>query len=252
MKAEIKRQILLALPEIENAEQIEVMEPKNKDHGDFTSNVALKMAKELRKSPMMLAEALAEKIKNNWTAVEVKVITPGFINFYLKEKWLYKVFENVLPESMSSNVKERIEVILKTQEAKELIQEKLLPEEIKRIQYAHSRICSVLEILRSEGICHKGPGISFDYHGSDTEKQILKQLLGYPAMIGQTLENRDSKVLLDYLVGLNNLFYRYHEGLLFRSLNPSLLYGTLKVLASMGRIIGELLGLLGIDAPVKM
>ena len=252
MKAEIKRQILLALPEIETMENVEVIEPKNKDHGDFTSNVALKIAKRLGRNPMAVAEELAEKIKDNWAAAEVKPIVPGFINFYLREQWLYEVFEDSTPDPMSSETKKSIETIFNTEEAKKMIQEVLTPEEIKRLQYAHSRICSILRILRAEGICHKAPGINFDYHGSAVEKQILKQLMDYNTVIHQTLENKGCRVLLDYLVSLSTRFYRYHEGILFRSLDSSLLYGTLKVLDSVGRIIGELLELFNIDAPERL
>ena len=251
MKEEIRRRILQALPEIEKMDEIEVVEPKNKEYGDFSSNVALKMAKKLGKNPMELAKCLAENIKTEGTFAEVKAVPPGFINFYIGEEWLYKAFEAWHFESLPLEVKKDIRCIVKAEEAGGCIQEILRAEENKRLQYAHSRICSVLRILKAEGICLKNPGISFDYHGSDVEKDILRQIMDYHRMIQMTFEKKDCKILLEYMLTLGAGFYRYHEGILFRSLKSSLLYGTLRVMDGIRLVIKDLLDILGLDAPEK-
>lgn len=251
MKEEIRRQILKALPEVEELEAIEVMEPKNQNHGDFTSNVALKMAKKLGKNPMELAQCLAERIKIEGTFAEVKAVAPGFINLYLGEEWLYTSFAAWHFEPLPSEVKKGIRCMAKAGKAGGGIQEILTAEEIKRLQYVHSRSKSIIRILKAEGMVYDDQKTGLDYHGTDAEKDILRLLMDYHRMIYATLEKQDCKILLEYMLSLGTGFYRYHNGILFRSLKSSLLYGTLRVMDGIRLVIKDLLDILGLDAPEK-
>lgn len=57
-----------------------VVAPENVD-ADYSSNVALKLAKELHKAPMMIAEELTKKVSD-----DVLVTAPGFLNFVLNDE----------------------------------------------------------------------------------------------------------------------------------------------------------------------
>lgn len=59
--------------------------PEIMSHGDFATNVALMLAKPLKKNPVQLAKEIVEKINQNLPVEISKVETagPGFINFYL-------------------------------------------------------------------------------------------------------------------------------------------------------------------------
>jgi arginyl-tRNA synthetase len=71
----------------EIAESSVVLErPANADHGDWATNVALMLAKELKKSPREIAEKLVNELQitNYKLQIDrVEVAGPGFINFYL-------------------------------------------------------------------------------------------------------------------------------------------------------------------------
>ena len=70
--------------------EIEIEIPKEKSHGDFSTNIAMKLTKILRNSPQNIANALIAEIKTEGTYVEkIEIAGPGFINFYLKDAWLY-------------------------------------------------------------------------------------------------------------------------------------------------------------------
>jgi len=56
---------------------------RNKDHGDFASNVAMLLAKPARKNPRQLAEALVAAMPQNEQVRKVEIAGPGFINFFL-------------------------------------------------------------------------------------------------------------------------------------------------------------------------
>ncbi|MET0805619.1 MAG: arginine--tRNA ligase [Lacisediminihabitans sp.] len=57
--------------------------PKNRDHGDWASNIAMKLAKPLGTNPRALAEELAEGIRTIDGVASVDVAGPGFINVTL-------------------------------------------------------------------------------------------------------------------------------------------------------------------------
>ena len=63
--------------------------PDEMSHGDFATNIALMLAKPLKKSPKELADNICEKINQNKIAEieKVEVAEPGFINFYLSAKY---------------------------------------------------------------------------------------------------------------------------------------------------------------------
>ena len=70
--------------------EIEIEIPKEKTHGDFSANIAMKLTKVLRNSPQNIAKAIIEGIDTNGTYIDkVEIAGPGFINFYLKDNWLY-------------------------------------------------------------------------------------------------------------------------------------------------------------------
>jgi arginyl-tRNA synthetase len=57
--------------------------PKNRDHGDWALNIAMKLAKPLGTAPRELATALAEEIRAIPGVAGVEIAGPGFINLRL-------------------------------------------------------------------------------------------------------------------------------------------------------------------------
>src|SRR3954449_6612197 len=63
--------------------EVEVERPANAAHGDFATNLAMKLARPLRRPPLEIAEALAEELRGPAGAgliASVDVARPGFIN----------------------------------------------------------------------------------------------------------------------------------------------------------------------------
>ncbi|MCI6788633.1 MAG: arginine--tRNA ligase [Mollicutes bacterium] len=86
----LKDTIKKALLEVYNidysVENIIIETPKEKTHGDFSSNIAMKLARELHNSPINIAKALLENLKGNKLFNNVEIAGPGFINFFVKEE----------------------------------------------------------------------------------------------------------------------------------------------------------------------
>ena len=74
--------------------------PADRAHGDFAANVAMVSAKALHKAPRQIAEALAGALDLEGSSFEkAEIAGPGFMNFYLAQKWYSGVVKNVTEEA---------------------------------------------------------------------------------------------------------------------------------------------------------
>ncbi|MBD0672141.1 arginine--tRNA ligase [Streptomyces sp. CBMA156] len=64
-------------------EHVTVERPKNRDHGDYATNVALQLAKAAGKPPRAVAEVLAERLRGITGVTKVDIAGPGFLNITL-------------------------------------------------------------------------------------------------------------------------------------------------------------------------
>lgn len=77
------------LPELDITD-ISIEIPREKGHGDFSTNIAMQITKVAKKAPRMIAETIIKNIDLiNTYIVEVTCAGPGFINFTLDSKYLY-------------------------------------------------------------------------------------------------------------------------------------------------------------------
>ena len=86
LKDTIKKTLLEVYNIDYSVENIIIETPKEKTHGDFSSNIAMKLARELHNSPINIAKALLENLKGNKLFNNVEIAGPGFINFFVKEE----------------------------------------------------------------------------------------------------------------------------------------------------------------------
>ncbi len=71
--------------------------PKQAAHGDWSTNVALALAKQRRENPRQLAEAIVAGMELDPDLVEkTEIAGPGFINFRLSQRWLYRELAGLL------------------------------------------------------------------------------------------------------------------------------------------------------------
>ena len=76
--------------EIDVAVEVEIEIPKEKSHGDFSINTAMKLTKLLKMPPRDIAKNLVDAMDFEGSYIEkCEIAGPGFINFYLKSDWLY-------------------------------------------------------------------------------------------------------------------------------------------------------------------
>jgi len=113
MKKKLEKIIEKAVFELYEKQVVAVVGfPKNGEFGDYATNVALTLAKELKRSPMEIAEEIKNKLASD-DLEKIEVAVPGWINFYLTKKYYQGIITKVNTEGShfgDSNVGKGIRV----------------------------------------------------------------------------------------------------------------------------------------------
>ena len=97
------REALAALPEslvpaAMRDSSFDVEPTRDAQHGDFASNIALRLAKATRQNPRKLAEALKARLPASAAVAKVEIAGAGFINFFLDESAYHAEIGRLLAE----------------------------------------------------------------------------------------------------------------------------------------------------------
>ena len=91
--------------------------PKQKENGDYSTNIALVLTKQLKKSPMEIAEKIKENLKSN-IIKKIEIAKPGFINIFLNEERYFSEINKIVKEekqygksNIGNNIKVNIEYV---------------------------------------------------------------------------------------------------------------------------------------------
>ena len=103
MKEKIKKLIIESLKKIDDVhdldeDKIEVTNSKNKDLGDFSTNIALKLSKELGKNPIDIAKDILNNIKKDTYIKKIEIAKPGFINFFTTEDIKFEIINTIFSQ----------------------------------------------------------------------------------------------------------------------------------------------------------
>lgn len=71
------------LPDVELPSEVVVERPKNREHGDWATNVAMQFSGHFNLKPRELAEILVEKLEKADGIEQVSIAGPGFINLFV-------------------------------------------------------------------------------------------------------------------------------------------------------------------------
>ena len=91
----VEQAVRPAFPEAP-ATPVEHDRPKNRDHGDFATNVALQLARHVGKKPRDVAGAIVAAIPANEAVARCDIAGPGFINFTLASESRFAVVAQVV------------------------------------------------------------------------------------------------------------------------------------------------------------
>ncbi|PRR91159.1 arginine--tRNA ligase [Bacillus atrophaeus] len=98
LKEEIKAAVLKAgLAEENQIPNVILETPKDKTHGDYSTNMAMQLARIAKKAPRQIAEDIVASFDKGKASIEkLDIAGPGFINFYMDNQYLTKLIPSVL------------------------------------------------------------------------------------------------------------------------------------------------------------
>lgn len=74
--------------------------PRDNSFGDYSTNIAMRLAKTLHQNPKVIAEKIKEELEKVLDNVEsITVANPGFINFKMKKSSLANIINNILEQN---------------------------------------------------------------------------------------------------------------------------------------------------------
>ncbi len=85
------------LPAIDQPE-ISIERTRQKEHGDYSCNIAMVLAKHARCAPRDLAQKIVDRLPASKIISKVELAGPGFINFFLTDEPLYQGVRDVFSE----------------------------------------------------------------------------------------------------------------------------------------------------------
>lgn len=101
MENVLKSQLLQTLTQMGLGEdeipEIKIEQPRDPSHGDAATNLALLLAKPLKKNPRAIAEEIVSSLQMDPSYVSgVEIAGPGFINFRYSSGYLYEQLHDIL------------------------------------------------------------------------------------------------------------------------------------------------------------
>ncbi len=99
LKLNIKEMISKVLDELNffyDEKDVVIEVPKLKQNGDFSCGIAMKISKKLKRNPREVAQDIKEKLLSSDNISKIDVAGPGFINIFLKNKYVFSEISNVI------------------------------------------------------------------------------------------------------------------------------------------------------------
>jgi len=85
--------------------QVRLDIPKDRKNGDLTSNIAMRLTRQLKMNPMAIGQKIQESLEKHLQAEhaarfveKIDIVKPGFINFYYSREYLFTTLRDVIDE----------------------------------------------------------------------------------------------------------------------------------------------------------
>ncbi|MFO7819757.1 MAG: arginine--tRNA ligase [Halanaerobacter sp.] len=80
--------------DLDSVPTIELEVPREEEHGDYATNIAMVLSGQASMAPRQIAEIITADLDLD-IIDDLEVAGPGFINFHLNNNWLYRVIEKI-------------------------------------------------------------------------------------------------------------------------------------------------------------
>jgi len=121
------------------------------------------------------------------------------------------------------------------------------------VQYAHARICSILQQGQENGITLDNMGqADLSLLQEESEKDLIRKMLDLPEEIAYAALHREPHRIAVYVLDLAGLFHTFYTNCRVLGVDASLMAARLRLCEATASCIAKCLKLLGVTAPTHM
>ena len=124
------------------------------------------------------------------------------------------------------------------------------------VQYAHARVCSILEQARKSGILagmvRSDPPVTLERLKLGEELELIRQMVQFNDVLEDSVRELEPHRMVFYLLELAGEFHRYYNRFRVISDDRGLSHARLFLVQNVQKTIRRGLEILGVEAPMKM
>lgn len=120
------------------------------------------------------------------------------------------------------------------------------------VQYAHARICRVIEKMAEEGITAKLPESKALKFTEEAEYAIIRHIAALPEVINEAASEYNPSKITRYVLDLAALFHKFYDTCKIKGESEEVLQSRLSLCYAVRIVIKNMLDLLKVEAPEKM
>lgn len=117
------------------------------------------------------------------------------------------------------------------------------------VQYAHARICRVLEKMADDGVKYAGGAVKFT---EEAELALIRKIAALPELINEAAEEYSPFKLTKYVYELAQTFHKFYDSCPIKDAETDVKLSRLALCGAVKTVIKNVLTLLKIEAPEKM
>lgn len=120
------------------------------------------------------------------------------------------------------------------------------------VQYAHARICRILEKLKEEGVTYKQLPENQLIYTEPSEIELIRHIATLPDTISEAAKERNPSDITKYLTELAQHFHKFYDSCPIKGAEERILQSRLSLCIAAKTVLKNLLDMLKIEAPEKM
>lgn len=177
--------------------------PNNQIFGDYTTTLPLKIAKSIKKNPLIIAEKIKKELEKIEDLEKIEVVKPGFVNIWISKNYLIKKLHQISNNQFDFPA-------FHFGKEKKIMVEFAHPNTHKLFHIGHLRNISLGESLVRIYQTLKNQVIRANYQG-DVGLHIAKCLWGVKKNIDKIKKLKTIKEKIDFIGKMYTLGTRFYE-----------------------------------------
>lgn len=117
------------------------------------------------------------------------------------------------------------------------------------VQYAHARICRVIEKMAEEGVKYEGGAVEYT---EPAELNLIRKIAEMPEMINAAAADYNPAALTRYATELAQVYHKFYDGCSVKDAEQAVKLSRLALCDAARTTLRNVLTLLKVDAPEKM